>query len=741
MSASHSRPARPALPDPNERDHARDRIQRRAPDRARSAAGRQPRANLDALAIGAPLTAALVGVLLAEGGAALGEAGLAADPGPGGAARRGDGDASSTTDYSVALGRLDAAGAGVRIDGSSASTSGEIFDPVAAGEAAATEVPSGEVAGGLAPPAAGSAALAAKAAVGGAINITVGGAGAPVDGLGLASSSSDAGADSSGGRIGSVINGTDGDDVIHGTPFDDRLFGGPGNDTIYGYEGDDLLDGGPGDDRLFGGPGNDQLLGGEGDDRAYGGTGDDLLFGGSGNDRLFGEEGRDRLDGGSGDDLLDGGPGADRMVGGSGDDLLIVDHLHDVALENRRGPDGGGDDVLEIGAGFADHLPDDVDSVTFVFSEGLGTALPSDAAAYRQQVGVDIEHVTLEGSADHDVIGDSSDNRLTGNTGDNLLHGGDGDDTLLGGGGDDELKGDSGHDLLRGGEGDDVLKGGSGKDELYGGADNDILDGGGGRDLLYGGAGDDNFMLGLNENAVDTVFDHEGHNRLTIEDGGGHRVQTAVGGDQLYVVVHNNVVGVVDGYPGNQDAFEGIDTGAGLYTIDELMAPGAGHGPALASASSAGGSALEPEPDLLDPYLTRPNLHGTAGADHLVGTSASDWLSGSAGNDHLLGSGGRDVLEGGAGSDVLEGGAGDDRYLVKTGQAGWDVIRDTEGSNVVELDGFAGAKLNGLLVGKDLVVVANNAPVFTYEDFASNPEAFGGVRVGDEVVSAEDLLG
>jgi Ca2+-binding RTX toxin-like protein len=739
MVASYSRQARPALPDPDERDHARDRTQRRAPDRARSAAGRQPRANLDALAIGAPLTAALVGVLLAEGGAALGEAGVAADPAAGGAARRGDGDAGSTTDHSVALGGLDAAGVGAGGDESSASTSGEIFDPVAAGDVAATEVPSDDVAGGLAPPAAASAAAGAEAAAGGAINITVA-AGAPVDDLGLASSSSDADASSSDGRIGSVINGTDGDDVIHGTPYDDRLLGGPGDDTIYGYEGDDLLDGGPGDDRLFGGPGNDQLLGGEGNDRAFGGTGDDLLLGGSGNDRLFGEEGRDRLDGGSGDDLLDGGPDADRMVGGSGDDLLIVDHLHDVALENGRGPDGGGDDVLEIGAGFADHLPDDVDSVTFVFSEGLGTALPSDAAAYRQQVGLDIEHLTLEGSADHDVIGDSSGNRLTGNAGDNLLHGGGGDDTLIGGGGADELMGGSGHDLLKGGDGGDVLKGGSGKDELHGGDGDDILDGGGGRDMLYGGAGDDNFVLGLNENAIDTVFDHEGHNRLTIEDGAGHRVQTAVGGDQLYVVVQNNVVGVVDGYPANQDAFEGIDTGTGLYAIDELMAPGAGNGPALASASSAGGSAVQPEPDLLDPYLTKPNLHGTAGADHLVGTSASDWLSGNTGDDHLLGGGGRDVLEGGAGNDVLEGGGGDDRYLVKTGQAGWDVIRDAEGSNVVELDGFAGAKLGGILVGKDLVVVANNAPVFTYEDFASNPEAFGGVRIGDEVVAAEDLL-
>src|SRR5688500_1633245 len=103
MGASHPRQARPALPDPSERDHARDRTQRRAPERARTAAGRQPRANLDGLAIGAPLTAALVGVLLAEGGAALGEAGIAGDPAAGGATRRGDGDAGTTTEQSLAF--------------------------------------------------------------------------------------------------------------------------------------------------------------------------------------------------------------------------------------------------------------------------------------------------------------------------------------------------------------------------------------------------------------------------------------------------------------------------------------------------------------------------------------------------------------------------------------------------------------------------------------------------------------
>ena len=102
---------------------------------------------------------------------------------------------------------------------------------------------------------------------------------------------------------------------------------------------------------------------------------------------------------------------------------------------------------------------------------------------------------------------------------------------------------------------------------------------------------------------------------------------------------------------------------------------------------------------------------------------------------------GHDVLEGGAGNDRLEGGAGDDRYLLKSDDAGWDIIHDTGGSNLVELDGFAGAQLNAVVTGgKNLVVVADNAPLFTFEDFVGNEQAFAGIQVGDEVLTAEDLL-
>jgi len=736
MVASRVRQPMPALLDPNERNQPQDRRQRRTQERARPAS-RQPRANFDSLAIGAPLTAALVGVLVAEGNAAFGEPGTGSAAAGAGAARHGHAEAGRT-DPGVRLTRHDAAGAGGVQNDPLVSTSGEIFDPVAATDAANNEVSSdGGAPEGLATAAGVAAALAAQGALPGGFNITIG-TGTPPDDLGFEGSSSGEGATGSSGRIGATIVGSAGDDVIHGTPFNDRLFGGAGNDTIFGYAGDDLLDGGSGDDQLFGGADNDRLLGGSGNDGLFGGTGDDALFGGTGHDSLFGEEGRDWLDGGTGNDHVDGGPGADRMFGNTGDDVLVTDHRHDTALENGRGSDDGGNDTLQIAAGFG--LPDGIDSATFVFSEHLGEGLPPGAAGYRQQVGLEIENLTLQGSANHDVFADSGNNRLTGNAGDNLLYGDSGDDILIGGAGADALDGGSGGDWLDGGSGNDALRGGASEDQLYGGDGDDLLDGGAGGDRLYGGGGNDNFIIGLNDSAVDTVFDNEGNNWLTIQSG-AELVQTAVAGDELYVFVNKNPIGVVDDYLGNEGTIAGIDSGAGIQAIGDLMAPGAASGPALGGTSTVSTPVFHADDDLLGAYLTRPNAYGTNGSDHLVGTSASDWLNGGAGDDYLVGGGGRDVLESGAGHDILEGGAGDDRYLFRSGEAGWNIIRDVEGSNLVELDGFAGAHLKGVVVGgHDLVVVANNNPIFTFEDFVGNEQAFAGVQVGDAVVSAEDLL-
>ena len=741
MVASRPREPRPASPDPYQPDRARDRERRRVVSQPQASPARPPRVNLDSLAIGAPLTAALVGLLLTEGAGALGNAAAGAAAGGDAAARHGDGEPSAAWHHDVAAAaQLGPAAQGGLTGQSATSSGGEMFDPVPAAQAPATGTAASTAAGTLVPPGGTPADIDGQAALSGGMSITLG-TGAPLDGLGLDGSSADGAA--SAGRIGATITGTAGDDVIHGTPHDDRLFGGAGNDVIYGYEGDDLLDGGAGDDQLLGGQGNDALLGGTGQDRLVGGTGNDRLLGGDDNDRLLGEAGRDWLDGGSGDDVLDGGADPDRLIGGAGDDILTVGNIHDVAFGDGSGVALAGTDTLVVQAAFATHLLEQMGEqrATFAFSENFGQSLPPGVAGYHQQVAGDIQNITLEGTASHDVVGDSRANVIRGNDGDNKLHGGSGDDILQGGGGSDVLQGGAGDDELRGDSGNDQLFGSAGDDELRGGAGDDVLNGGPGADLLYGEAGDDNFVIGLNDSGVDTVFDHVGSNRLTIQGGAGHQVQTALAGDQLYVVVDDAVVAIVDGYRGNEDSLVGIDTGAGLRTIDQLMAPGAANGPPLVEATTAAAPTAHADDDLLGGYLTQPSLHGTAGNDHLVGTSGADWLVGLAGNDHLSGGAGNDVLEGGWGNNVLEGGAGDDRYLFKAGDGGLStIIRDSEGANVAELDGFVSAKLQGALLGKNLVVVANHAPVFTFEDFVGHEQAFAGVQIGDQFVATEDLL-
>jgi Ca2+-binding RTX toxin-like protein len=686
------------------------------------------RNRIDGLAIGAPVTAAFVGVMLAKGelaGAALDgdEAAIAA------AGARQAGVAATDP------GRP--AGTDGALQGEAGGVEGEAYrqaaalDPVSVGE----QPLAGGGAGALPSPE-GSIPLSEASAVGDQGR-------APGDGLQVSVTFGSGGllpaydeviaAADNLEPIGDYTAGGADDDVIHGTDGSDHLLGGAGDDLIHGLGGSDHLDGGAGDDQLSGGAGNDTLLGGTGDDLLDGGADDDLLFGGDGSDTLSGGTGRDQLDGGNGNDSLDGGTGADRLLGGSGDDLLIVDNQNDLALERGYGSDGGGSDVLQVQGSFGNQ------SVTFVFGSDIDDALPDGVAGYHQQVDPEIENLVLNGSVGHDAIGDARNNSLIGNAGDNVLFGAAGDDFLNGGAGHDRLDGGLGDDELQGGLGDDILAGSSGADRLYGGDGDDLLGGGLDADQLYGGAGNDTFAIGLHDSAVDTVFDHEGSNHIRLEGVTDQAVQAVIVGDDLYLIVDDNPVAVVDAYVGHEDSFAGVDLGDGIVGVDQLL-------PQDVGGLSEEAAIFEPEPttsspgDLLASYLPAPSLSGAATADHLVGSDAADWLSGLAGDDDLQGGAGADVLEGGDGSDWLRGGAGDDRYLFKSGQSGLDTISDAEGSNIAELDGFTGARLEGVVVGHDLVVVADYAPIFKVENYVGNEASFAGVQVDDTFVPSEDLL-
>ncbi len=146
----------------------------------------------------------------------------------------------------------------------------------------------------------------------------------------------------------------------------------------------------------------------------------------AGKDSLSGRKDPDRLVGLAGNDTLNGNAGMDLMIGGKGNDSYVVDHV--------------GDGIVEAAA-------EGVDSV----QSSVSLTLP-----------VNVDNLTLTGSAAINATGNRLDNTLTGNSAANVLAGGDGNDTLNAGAGADTLDGGAGNDTLIGGSGADLYRFGSG---------------------------------------------------------------------------------------------------------------------------------------------------------------------------------------------------------------------------------------------------------------------------------------
>jgi Ca2+-binding RTX toxin-like protein len=311
--------------------------------------------------------------------------------------------------------------------------------------------------------------------------------------------------------------------------------GNAANNVITGNTGNNSLNGGGGNDTLIGSLGNDTYVvdsttdtiienAGEGTDTisstvtfslatlanienltltgtaAINGTGN------TANNVITGNSGNNTLNGGSGNDKLTGGAGNDTLIGGLGNDTYTVDSNTDTIIENA----GEGTDTVSS-------------SVTFSLS-----AL------------VNIENLTLTGTAAINGTGNTANNVITGNSGNNSLNGGSGNDKLTGGAGNDTLIGGLGNDTYtvdsttdtiveNTGEGTDtvsssvtfslaalvnvenltltgtaaingtgntannVITGNTGNNSLDGGAGNDILTGKTGKDTLTGGLGVDRF--------------------------------------------------------------------------------------------------------------------------------------------------------------------------------------------------------------------------------------------------------
>ncbi|EGF93282.1 hemolysin-type calcium-binding repeat 2 copies family protein [Asticcacaulis biprosthecium C19] len=292
-----------------------------------------------------------------------------------------------------------------------------------------------------------------------------------------------------GNSLGNSLTGNAGHNVLDGGAGSDTLTGGLGNDTYYvDAAGDSVVETAGGGTDLVIASVSYSLAGKQVENLTLTGAAASATGNGLAN-VLTGNGGANMLDAGAGHDSLDGGAGTDTLIGGSGNDSYLVDSTGDVITEAA----GGGADAVWS-------------SVTYTLS-------------------VDVESLTLTGTAAINGTGNAVGNVLTGNTGNNVLSGGLGNDTYyvqntgdavveLGGEGTDvifsavtySLSGRYAETINLTGSNNINATGNSLTNTLVGNDGSNTINGKGGKDSLTGGLGADVFLFEAS-NGKDTITD------------------------------------------------------------------------------------------------------------------------------------------------------------------------------------------------------------------------------------------
>jgi Ca2+-binding RTX toxin-like protein len=531
-----------------------------------------------------------------------------------------------------------------------------------------------------------------------------------------------------------VLFGRGSGDIVRGLGGDDLLFGGDGNDLLEGGLGTDLLHGGAGGDTLDGGAGADTMTGGSGGDSYVvdnasdriveaAGEGTDLVrsavtfslaanvenliligagaIGGTGNaldNAITGNSAANALNGGGGNDLLNGAAGADTMVGEAGNDVYIVDNGGDLVVEAV----GGGTDQVESSA---THL-----------------------------LAVNVENLTLTGTAAVNGTGNALANIILGNAASNILDGGLGADRMEGGAGHDTYVVDNFGDLvIDAGGGNDTVRSalshtlrpeieyliltGTGAINGTGNALNNLLTGNGGANILDGAGGADTMTGGLGNDTY--VVDNGSDRAVELAGGGTDTVRSSIG-HSLGAEIENLVLTGVAAINGTGNSLANVIAGnAAANRLDgglgaDTMQGGLGNDVYI--IDNAGDVATDTSGvDTVQSSVT-VTLHTSidnltlTGAAAINGTGNALWnvMTGNGAANTLDGGLGNDTLNGGAGADILIGGAGHDVYHVDN--VGDQVI-DTGGGNdhvVSAIDYVLGADLEYLTLAGSAVSATGN---------------------------------
>jgi trimeric autotransporter adhesin len=511
------------------------------------------------------------------------------------------------------------------------------------------------------------------------------------------------------------IFGYDGQDVLIGSGGNDWLDGGTGADTMDGGIGNDTYIVDNANDQVveYENKGTDTIrasityslnnaanverlvLTGTNDINGYGNGLDNVIYGNSGDNDLFGYNGNDILKGGGGDDYISGGGGDDIMVGGMGDDTMLVNSVADLVTEYaNEGTDtvsssvdytlganvenliltgnagsgwgnelnneitgnaqinylngGGGGDTMAGGAGGDIYVVDNVlDQVIELAGEGNDTVWSS----ITYTLGVNLESLTLTGSANINGSGNNSDNGLLGNSGNNVLHGYGGLDSLYGNGGADTLYGGAGNDFYTIGGGDDLVV------ELANeGYDTVFVQG----DMSYT----------LTDNVENLSMDPNGHG-----NGTGNALNNIMYGSN-----HDNVL---DGGFGH-DTMWGFDGNDTYYVDDSLDLTQENLDEGIDTVFSTVNHTLDIHVENLSLIGNAVSGTGNDLDNTITGNGNDNILSGGLGADTMFGGAGDDLITGGAGGDVLQGGLGVDTFILNVGDNG-DLIQNFNEGGVKDI--------------------------------------------------------